>query len=99
MLAFEPPAFGSHATIGGTLACGFAGPRRPYAGSARDFTLGCRILNGQGEILSFGGQVMKNVAGFDVSRLMIGALGTLGVLLDVALRVLPLPEMELTFDI
>ena len=96
MLAFEPPAFGDTATIGGTLACGFSGPRRPYAGSARDFTLGCRILNGRGELLNFGGRVMKNVAGFDVSRLMVGALGSLGVLLELSLRVLPLPEQEQT---
>ena len=96
MLAFEPPGFGLHATLGGTLACGFSGPRRPFAGSARDFMLGCKIINGDGEVLNFGGRVMKNVAGFDVSRLMVGALGTLGVLLDVSLRVLPMPEAELT---
>lgn len=96
MLAFEPPRFGEQSTIGGALACGFSGPRRPFAGSARDFTLGCKIINGHGEVLSFGGRVMKNVAGFDVSRLMVGALGTLGVLLEVSLKVLPLPEYELT---
>lgn len=96
MLPFEPPYFGSAATIGGTLACGLSGPRRPYAGSARDYVLGVRILNGQGEILRFGGQVMKNVAGYDVSRLMVGALGTLGVLLDVSLKVLPRPACTLS---
>lgn len=96
MLAFEPPYFGEQATLGGTMACGFSGPRRPFAGSARDFMLGCKIINGYGEILSFGGQVMKNVAGFDVSRLMVGALGTLGVLLEISLRVLPKPEYEAT---
>lgn len=96
MLAFEPPAFGEKATLGGTLACGFSGPRRPFAGSARDFMLGCKIVNGQGEVLSFGGRVMKNVAGFDVSRLMVGAMGSLGVLLEVSLRVLPAPEAELS---
>ena len=80
MLAFEPPHFSPHATIGGTLACGLSGPRRAYAGAARDFMLGAKILNGKGECLSFGGQVMKNVAGYDVSRLMVGAMGTLGVL-------------------
>jgi glycolate oxidase FAD binding subunit len=96
MLAFEPPGYGEQATIGGTLACGFSGPRRPFAGSARDFMLGCRIINGEGEVLNFGGRVMKNVAGFDVSRLMVGALGSLGVLLEVSLRVLPIPESELT---
>jgi len=96
MLAFEPPYFGAGATLGGTIACGFSGPRRPWAGSARDFVLGTKILNGKGEILRFGGQVMKNVAGFDVSRLMTGALGTLGVLLEISLKILPQPEEELT---
>ena len=96
MLGFEPPYFGEGATLGGTIACGLSGPRRPYSGSARDFVLGSRIINGSGEILSFGGQVMKNVAGYDVSRLMVGALGTLGVLLDVSLKVVPRPEQELT---
>lgn len=96
MLGFEPPHFGAAATLGGTVACGFSGPRRPYAGSLRDFVLGARIINGKGEILSFGGQVMKNVAGFDVSRLMAGAQGTLGVLLEVSLKVLPRPAYELT---
>ncbi|MEK7816588.1 MAG: glycolate oxidase subunit GlcE [Pseudomonadota bacterium] len=86
----------SGATLGGTIACGFSGPRRPWAGSARDFVLGTKILNGKGEILRFGGQVMKNVAGFDVSRLMAGALGTLGILLEVSLKILPRPEQELT---
>jgi glycolate oxidase FAD binding subunit len=96
MLAFEPPSFTEQATIGGTIACGFSGPRRPYAGSARDVALGCTILNGKAECLQFGGQVMKNVAGFDVSRLMVGALGQLGVLLDISLRVMPIPEAEMT---
>lgn len=96
MLGFEPPYFGEAATLGGTIACGFSGPRRPYTGAARDFVLGARIANGKGEILSFGGQVMKNVAGYDISRLMVGALGTLGVLLDISLKVLPRPESEIT---
>ena len=96
MLGFEPPYFGEAATLGGTIACGFSGPRRPYAGAARDFVLGAKIINGKGEILRFGGQVMKNVAGFDVSRLMVGAFGTLGVLLEVSLKVLPKPARELT---
>lgn len=96
MLAFEPPHFGNTATLGGTIACGLSGPRRPYAGSARDFVLGVRIVNGRGEILRFGGEVMKNVAGYDVSRLMCGSLGTLGVLLDVSLKVLPVPACEIT---
>jgi len=96
MLAFEPPHFGASATLGGTIACGFSGPRRPFAGSARDCVLGCKIINGKAEVLAFGGEVIKNVAGFDVSRLMVGALGTLGVLLEISLKVLPLPETELT---
>ncbi len=96
MLGFEPPAFGESATLGGTVACGLSGPRRPYAGSARDFVLGVRVLNGRGEILRFGGQVMKNVAGYDLSRLLTGSLGILGVILDVSLRVLPRPVVERT---
>ncbi len=96
MLAFDPPAFGDQATLGGTIACGLSGPRRPYAGSVRDFVLGTRIINGRGEILHFGGEVMKNVAGYDVSRLMTGALGTLGLILEVSLKVLPMPEQEIT---
>lgn len=96
MLAFEPPHFGDSATLGGTIAAGLSGPRRPYTGSARDFVLGTRILNGRGEILRFGGEVMKNVAGYDVSRLMTGAMGTLGVLLDVSLKVLPIPARDIT---
>ena len=91
MLAFEPPAFGEAATIGGVVAAGLSGPARPYAGAARDFVLGTRVLNGGGEALRFGGEVMKNVAGYDVSRLMTGAWGTLGVLLEVSLKVLPRP--------
>jgi glycolate oxidase FAD binding subunit len=96
MLAFEPPHFGESATLGGTVACGLSGPRRPYAGAVRDFVLGIKLLNGKGEILKFGGQVMKNVAGYDVSRLMVGALGLLGVILEVSLKVLPRPVTELT---
>ncbi|MGA8864628.1 MAG: glycolate oxidase subunit GlcE [Gallionella sp.] len=100
MLAFEPPHFGPigtlDATLGGTIACGLSGPRRPYSGSARDFVLGCRMLNGRGEILRFGGQVMKNVAGYDVSRLMAGAYGTLGVMLELSLKVLPRPPASIT---
>ncbi len=96
MLGFEPPHFGTGATLGGTIACGLSGPRRPYAGSARDFVLGVKIINGKGEMLRFGGQVMKNVAGYDLSRLMAGAFGTLGVLLEVSLKVLPRPAREIT---
>jgi len=98
MPGFEPPHFGTTATLGGAIACGFSGPRRPYAGAARDFVLGATIVNGRGEILRFGGQVMKNVAGYDVSRLMVGALGTLGVLLEISLKVLPKPATETTLS-
>jgi len=97
-LPFEPPAFGPGATIGGTLACGLSGPARPYRGAARDAVLGMRILNGKGELLSFGGEVMKNVAGYDVSRLMVGALGTLGVILEASIKVLPRPAVEETLS-
>lgn len=96
MLAFEPPHFGASATLGGTVACGISGPRRPFAGSVRDAVLGVKIINGFGEVLNFGGQVIKNVAGFDVARLMVGAMGTLGLLLEVSLRVQARPEAEET---
>jgi glycolate oxidase FAD binding subunit len=96
MLAFEPPHYGNGATLGGTIAGGFSGPRRPYTGAARDFVLGIKCINGKGDLLKFGGQVMKNVAGYDISRLMVGALGTLGVLLEVSLKVLPKPTHEIT---
>ncbi len=96
MLGFEPPHFGEGATLGGAIACGFSGPRRPYAGSVRDFVLGARIINGRGELLQFGGQVMKNVAGYDVSRLSVGAMGTLGVITEVSMKVLPIPAREAT---
>ncbi len=95
MMPFEPPEQAG-ATIGGVLACGLSGPRRPFSGSARDYVLGTRIINGQAQDLSFGGEVMKNVAGYDVSRVQVGAWGTLGVLLDVSMKVLPVPEMDLT---
>jgi glycolate oxidase FAD binding subunit len=104
MLGFEPPQFGSAATLGGCIAAGLSGPRRPYAGAARDFVLGVRMLDGRGEDLSFGGRVMKNVAGFDVSRVIAGSLGTLGVVLEVSLKCQPLPKivasraLELTAD-
>ncbi len=98
MLGFEPPRFGATSTLGGTLACGLSGPRRPYAGSARDFVLGVEILDGTGQHLKFGGQVIKNVAGYDVSRLLVGALGTLGVLLTASLKVLPRPQAEQTLQ-
>ena len=99
MLAFEPPHFGPGATIGGCVAAGLSGPRRATAGAVRDFVLGVRMLDGKGDDLSFGGRVMKNVAGYDVARLMTGSLGTLGLLLEISLKVLPLPAMELTLQI
>lgn len=99
-LPFEPPHFGSAATFGGTIACGLAGPARASVGPVRDFVLGVRVLTGAGQVLNFGGRVMKNVAGYDTTRLMVGALGTLGVLLEVSLKVLPRPpyQVTLTFE-
>ncbi|MET0204426.1 MAG: glycolate oxidase subunit GlcE [Casimicrobiaceae bacterium] len=96
MLAFEPPHFGVGSTLGGAVASGMSGPRRPYSGAARDFVLGVRVVDGTGETLAFGGRVMKNVAGFDVARLMTGALGTLGIITEVSLKCLPLPKAEAT---
>ena len=104
MLAFEPPHFAqfgsgettSFATVGGMVAAGLSGPRRQAAGALRDFVLGVKIIDGRGETLTFGGQVMKNVAGYDVSRLMAGSLGTLGLILEASLKVLPLPVAEAT---
>ena len=98
MLAFEPPYFNGPATLGGAIAAGLSGPRRPYAGAARDFVLGVRVIDGTGQALRFGGQVIKNVAGYDVSRLMVGALGTLGLLTEVSLKVLPRPAAETTLQ-
>jgi glycolate oxidase FAD binding subunit len=99
-LAFEPPHFSvdgqSHATVGGMVACGLAGPARAVAGGVRDHVLGVQMLNGKGEWLTFGGQVMKNVAGYDVSRVLAGSMGTLGVLTDVSLKVLPQAPAEVT---
>lgn len=89
ILPFEPPHFSDKATFGGAVASGLSGPIRPYTGSVRDFVLGCTMINGKGQVLKFGGQVMKNVAGYDVSRLMTGAMGTLGLLLDISIKVLP----------
>jgi glycolate oxidase FAD binding subunit len=96
MLAFEPPHFNGPATLGGAIAAGLSGPRRPYAGAVRDFVLGVRLIDGTGQPLRFGGRVIKNVAGYDVSRLMAGALGTLGLLTEVSLKVLPKPAAETT---
>ncbi|MBX6393515.1 MAG: glycolate oxidase subunit GlcE, partial [Burkholderiales bacterium] len=96
MLAFEPPRFAPGGTIGGAVASGLSGPRRQAVGAVRDFVLGVRMLDGRGNDLRFGGRVMKNVAGYDVSRLMAGALGTLGVLTEISLKVLPRPAAEAT---
>jgi glycolate oxidase FAD binding subunit len=91
MLAFEPPRYDGMATIGGIVASGLSGPRRQAVGSVRDFVLGTVLMDGKGETLHFGGQVMKNVAGYDVSRLLTGSLGTLGLILEVSIKVLPRP--------
>ena len=100
MLAFEPPHFGDGATIGGCVAAGLAGPRRASAGTAsgglRDFVLGARLIDGRGQLLSFGGTVMKNVAGYDMARVLAGSLGILGVIVEVTLKVLPRPPQEMT---
>lgn len=88
----EPPEFDGQATVGGMVASAWAGPRRPWSGSIRDYVLGCRLISGQGKHLRFGGQVMKNVAGYDVSRLMAGSFGCLGILTELSLKVLPVPR-------
>lgn len=95
-LAFEPPRFGGCGTVGGMVAAGLSGPSRASVGGVRDYVLGLQMVNGRGEHLIFGGQVMKNVAGYDVSRLMVGSLGVLGLLTEVSLKVMPLPAAEVT---
>ena len=101
-LAFEPPHFAplgassAGATVGGMVAAGLSGPARASVGGVRDYVLGVKLLNGRAELLTFGGQVIKNVAGYDVSRLMVGALGTLGVLTEISLKVLPVAPLEAT---
>lgn len=95
MLAFEPPGFGAAGTLGGAVATGLSGPRRPFVGPLRDYVLGARIMNPHGEVLRFGGTVFKNVAGFDAFRLMAGSLGAFGPILEVSLRVAPRPRTEL----
>ncbi|RTD91423.1 glycolate oxidase subunit GlcE [Variovorax atrisoli] len=97
-LPFEPPCFGSGGTVGGMVAAGLSGPARASVGSVRDYVLGATLVNGRGEVLSFGGQVMKNVAGYDVSRVLAGSLGTLGVIAEVSLKVLPVPPAEATLE-
>jgi len=97
-LPFEPPCFGSNGTVGGMVAAGLSGPARASVGAVRDYVLGATIVNGRGEVLTFGGQVMKNVAGYDVSRVLAGSLGTLGVIAEVSLKVLPVAPAEATLE-
>ena len=93
-LGFEPPSFGRNATIGGTVAAALSGPARPYMGSIRDAVLGVKLLTGDGHVVRFGGEVMKNVAGYDVSRLVVGSMGSIAVILEVSLRVTPIAGAE-----
>ena len=95
-LPFEPPHFGGGATVGGMVAAGLSGPARASVGAVRDYVLGMTLVNGKGELLTFGGQVMKNVAGYDVSRVVTGSLGTLGLIVEVSLKVLPVAPGEAT---
>ncbi|MGF6318549.1 glycolate oxidase subunit GlcE [Pseudomonas frederiksbergensis] len=99
MLPCEPPSLGEGATVGGMIAAGLSGPRRPWSGSVRDFVLGTRVISGLGTHLRFGGEVMKNVAGYDLSRLMVGSYGCLGVLTEVSLKVLPKPRQCLSISL
>lgn len=96
MLAFEPPRHTDQATLGGAIATALSGPSRPFVGGVRDFVLGMYVIDGRGDLLRFGGQVMKNVAGYDVSRLMTGAMGVLGLISQVSLKVLPVPPASAT---
>ena len=95
-LFFEPPRFGPTSTLGGCVASGLSGPRRMAAGSLSDFVLGARLLHSSGEVLSFGGEVMKNVAGYDVSRLLAGSMGSLGPIVELSIKVMPVPAHEQT---
>lgn len=95
-LPFEPPRFNGRGTVGGMVASGLSGPARASVGALRDHLLGVTVVNGQGEAMRFGGTVMKNVAGYDVSRVMAGSMGVLGVIAEVSLKVLPLPYAEAT---
>ncbi len=98
LLPFEPPHFGAAGTLGGAVASGLCGPRRMRHGAVRDAVLGVSLIDGSGQVLRFGGRVIKNVAGYDVSRLMAGALGTLGVLTEVSLKVMPRPASTCTLQ-
>ena len=95
-LPFEPPHYAPGTTVGGMIGAGLSGPSRARVGSVRDHVLGATLLNGNGEVLTFGGQVIKNVAGYDVSRLLVGAMGTLGIVLDVSLKVMPVARAAAT---
>ncbi|MFL9864848.1 glycolate oxidase subunit GlcE [Paraburkholderia fungorum] len=101
MLPCEPPVFNGTATVGGMVAAGLAGPRRPWSGAVRDFVLGCRVITAEAKHLRFGGEVLKNVAGYDVSRLLAGSFGCLGLITEVSLKVLPKPRAlgSLTLDL
>jgi glycolate oxidase FAD binding subunit len=99
MLPCEPPSFGEGATLGGMVAAGLSGPRRPWSGSVRDFVLGTRVITGLGKHLRFGGEVMKNVAGYDLSRLLVGSYGCLGLLTEVSLKVLPKPRQCISISL
>ncbi|WP_456406084.1 glycolate oxidase subunit GlcE, partial [Thiolapillus sp.] len=98
MLPFEPPHFSPSTTLGGAIACGLSGPSRPWRGAARDFVLGCKLINGKGELLHFGGEVIKNVAGYDVSRLQCGAYGSLGLLVELSIKTIPAPRTAITLS-
>src|SRR5690554_4233435 len=99
MLAFEPPRYGEGSTVGGCVAAGLSGPRRMMAGSLRDYVLGATLLDASGTVLRFGGEVMKNVAGYDVSRMLAGSLGIFGPILEVSLKVAPRPLAEATLEL
>ncbi len=99
MLAMDAPDFNGGSTIGGAVSLGWSGSRSTFAGGVRDSVLGLRMVNGQGDDLRFGGQVMKNVAGFDVSRLMVGSCGRLGVILELSLKVVPKPQQEISLTL
>lgn len=99
MLPFEPPHFSPSATLGGAIACGLSGPSRPWRGAARDFVLGCKLINGKRKLLHFGGEVIKNVAGYDVSRLQCGAFGSLGLLVELSIKTIPAPRTEIALSL
>ncbi len=97
-LGFMPPDYGN-STIGGTVACGLSGSSRPYLGAMRDHLLGLKLINGKAQELNFGGQMIKNVAGFDVTRLLCGSKGKLGIISEISLKTLPLTEQDKTIKV